>query len=91
MTHDPANWTMLEQYKELRAQRDQREAKAKVWGQRLTSIGEMLVSGAITSVDLSPLPEKIELVEVQRELSLLYDQIAYLRRELRNKGMGDYL
>jgi hypothetical protein len=84
MTHDPANWTLLEQYKELRAKRDQRQTKLRHWGSELTSVGYLLTSG-VTTLDLSKLPEKTEISETQR------DQVAYLERELRQKGMGEYL
>jgi hypothetical protein len=91
MTPDPAMWKMLEQYKELRAEKDRREAKGKHWGHKFSAVGEFLVSNGMKIADFSELPTTTELIETQRELSLLYDQIACLRRELQQKGMGDYL
>jgi hypothetical protein len=86
---DAANWKMLEQFKQLRAERDQREALARHWGNIFTSVGELLASGVLRGVDISKLPEKTAMLEAQQELSLLYDQIANLRRELSRVGMSN--
>ena len=89
---DAANWQILQQYKQLRAERDQRETQARNWGFAMQSIGEVLVSGGVTAnLDFSKLPEKAALLETRRELNLLHNQIASLRQVLQRAGMGDLL
>ncbi len=90
---DAANWRILQQYKQLRAEKDQREAMAKNWGCALVSVGEPLAccGGIITRLDLSKLPERTAMQETQRELSLPNDQIASLRKELQRVGLSEFL
>jgi hypothetical protein len=88
---DARNWQTLQQYKQLRAERDQRENMARHWGNIFVSKGELLVSGGITVADLNDIPEKTAMLETQRELRLLHDQIASLRKELEQKGMRELL
>ena len=80
MTVDPATWKMLEQYKAIRTER-----------QPMTAIGSLMAGSGVQGLDLSKLPDKSELLETQHELSLIYDQIGYLYRELHQKGMREYL
>lgn len=88
---DASHWQTLQQYKQLRAERERREASARQWGNNLLSVGEIMVSGGITIADLTTLPEKTTILETQRELKLLHEQIANLRKELERHGMGELL
>ncbi len=90
---DAANWQILNQYKLLRAEKTQREKLAGSWGHFLVSVGNPLSScgGILHSLDLSRLPEKSELLEAQRELRVLNDQVAFLREQLRRAGMADLI
>jgi hypothetical protein len=88
---DAAHWQTLQQYKQLRAERDRREAMARQWGNVLVSVGELLESGGIAASDPSKLPDKTVMLETKHELSFLYDQIAGLRKELKRAGMEEFL
>jgi hypothetical protein len=89
---DATNWQLLRQYKELRAEIGQRETQAKNWGHAMQRIGNLLASGGISAnLDFASLPDKSGIFETRQELSLLYDQIAGLRRSLERVGMAGLL
>jgi hypothetical protein len=90
---DATNWQLLRQYKQLREEKATREAIAGGWGDMLVSIGQVLSSsgGSIVSLDLSKLPRETTMLETQRELKVLNNQVADLREKLRHVGMGDLL
>ena len=74
-------------------ERTKRESLAGIWGDALFSVGTKLSScGAlIASVDLSEIPEKTAMLEAQRELLMLNEQIAECRKQLQLAGMDTLL
>lgn len=90
---DATNWQTLTQYKNLRTEKERREAIAQNWGSNNFGTIQALAScgGILPNLNLSAFPEKREMLEAQRELELLNEQIKNLREALKRAGMGDLL
>ncbi len=90
---DASNWQSLQSYKALRAEKERRESVAQQWGQELARISSGLSScgGLLPKIDFSAYPEKRDVLEAQRELQLLNEQIASIRRQLNDTGMGNLI